>query len=42
MKDLLIGVLLGVLATLLCLGLIETKRLDAQKADKHKIIQVDL
>jgi hypothetical protein len=42
MKDLLIGVLLGVLATLLCQALIEMKRLDAQKVDKHKIIQVDL
>jgi hypothetical protein len=40
LKDLLIGILLGILATLLCLGLIWCKRLDAQKVDKHKIIQV--
>jgi hypothetical protein len=42
MKDLLICILLGVLATLLCQTLIEIKRLDCEKVDKHKIIQVDL
>jgi hypothetical protein len=39
-RDLLIGILLGVLATLLCQTLIEMKRLDAQKVDKHKIVEV--
>jgi hypothetical protein len=42
LKDLLIGILLGVIATLFCQTLIEMKRLDCEKADKHKIIQVDL
>jgi hypothetical protein len=37
MKDLLIGILLGVMATLLCQALIEINRLDTEKVDKHKI-----
>jgi len=40
MKDLLIGVILGVLAVLLTFALIEIKRLDCEKVDKHKIIEV--
>jgi hypothetical protein len=40
MKDLLIGILIGVMATLLCQTLIEIKRMDVGKADKHKIIEV--
>jgi hypothetical protein len=42
MRDLLIGILIGIMATLLCLGLIEVKRLDCEKQDKHKIIEVIL
>jgi hypothetical protein len=40
MKDLLIGILLGIMATPLCQTLIEIKRLDCEKQDKHKIIEV--
>ena len=40
MKDLLIGILLGALAVLLVFALVEIKRLDNCKIDKHKIIEV--
>jgi len=40
MKDLLIGAILGVLAVLLTFALVEIKRLDNCKTDKHKIIEV--
>lgn len=40
MKDLLIGVLLGALAVLICFALLEIKRLDTGKQDKHKIVEV--
>jgi len=39
MKDLLIGEMLGVLAVLLTFALLEIKRLDCEKMDKHKIIE---
>jgi len=42
MKDLLIGVLLGVMAVLLTFALIEIKRLDCEKTDKQVIVEVTL
>ena len=42
MRDLLIGILLGVLCVMSIFYFMELKRLDSVKTNKHKIIEVNL